>query len=197
MFITARRLSLGAVAAFYFPFLVACQDDTTPTPASGGMLASGGSPTNTAGSSVAGGAGTSAGTSSAGAATGGAAGGAGAASGGAGSASGGSAGGGGTSAGGTSGGAGGAAGGVGGASGGAGGGGGSGGAACGTITKATDGSYTRTGWKAVYACTGGPVRQRTPTIRVTSTRTLSTVITNRVGRRGFTNRPSRTKAVSR
>jgi hypothetical protein len=155
MFITARRLSLGAVAAFYFPFLVACQDDTTPTPASGGLLASGGSPTNTAGSTVTGGAGTSAGTSSAGAATGGAAGGAGASGGGAGSASGGSAGGGGTSAGGPSGGAGGASGGVGGASGGAGGAGGTAGAACGTITKANDGSYTRTGWKAVYACTGG------------------------------------------
>lgn len=33
--------------------------------------------------------------------------------------------------------------------------GGAAGAACGSIDKATDGSYVRTGWTAVYACTGG------------------------------------------
>jgi hypothetical protein len=159
MIITARRLSLGVtslVAAISFPFFVGCQDDTTPTPASGGMVATGGTPANTAGSPATGGTGPSAGASSAGTSTGGAAGGSSGGSGGA--ASGGSAGAGGTSAGGaggSSGGAGGASGGTGGASGGAAGSGGAGGAACGTITKANDGSYTRTGWTAAYACTGG------------------------------------------
>lgn len=48
------------------------------------------------------------------------------------------------------------AGGGGGSAGAAGGSGGSGGGvACGSIDKANDGSYVRTGWTAVYACTGG------------------------------------------
>jgi len=160
MIINARRLSLGVTAmaaAISFPFFVGCQDDTTPTPASGGMVASGGTPANMAGSAVAGGTAPTAGASAAGASTGGAASGAS----GSGGVSGGAAGAGGTSAGGSggaSGGAGGAsggAGGAGGASGGAAGSGGAGGAACGTITKANDGSYTRTGWTAAYACMGG------------------------------------------
>jgi F5/8 type C domain len=145
MIITARQLSTSAtamLAALSVPFFVACQDDPAATPAAGGMSAAGTGPVATAGSATTAGTGPSGGVSTAGSSLGGSA----VASGGAGASTGGSAGAasGGTSGSGTGGG--------GGASGGAG---GAGGAACGTIAKANDGSYTRTGWTAVYACTGG------------------------------------------
>ena len=108
---------------------------------SGGVPTTGGS-VATAGSSA--GSVTTAGTSSGGASGGSSAGGAStdgsAGSAGAGGASGGSSGG---------------SGGMSGAAGSAGAAGAGGGAACGTIDKATDGSYVRTGWTAEYTCTGG------------------------------------------
>jgi F5/8 type C domain len=175
MIITARQLSTyvtAVLAAASFPFFVACQDDPAVTTGAAGTSTAGTSPVGmagsattaagtggsgvgTAGSSVGGSAVTAGGAGAAGASMGGQAGTAsgGASGNGTGGASGGAGGSGGASGG--AGGSGGASGGAGGSGGASGGAGGTGGAACGTITKATDGSYMRTGWTAVYACTGG------------------------------------------
>jgi hypothetical protein len=152
MTVTQRALSrrMGLLLSATLPMFIGCSDNAASPPGTGGMASvsvagSGGSAGMPASAGSFATAGSSAGSVTAGTSAGGNSGGGGA--GGSASAVGGSAG---ANVGGAAGGSGGMAGAAGSA-----GAAGAGGAACGTIDKAGDGSYVRTGWTAEYTCTGG------------------------------------------